>query len=182
MYKGTNPSAIRSQKMISNSLIALMQKRPFEQISITKIMETSELARQTFYQVFDSKDEVLEYYLDGLLIEYLNRCKIETVNNLCDAAKLFFQFFHENESFVELLAQNEKNCILQKKCDEYLQDEHFLKFTESGIKNPLEKTFASSFITSGLVGMLINWIQNGKKMSIDELAKLVCRITGTDDD
>ena len=180
MYKGSNPSAIRSQKMISTALISLMKQKTFEQITITEIMEVSELARQTFYQVFDSKDEVLEYYLDALLIGYLNRCKVEIVNNLCDAAKLFFQFFKENESFVELLVKNQKDYILQKKCDEYLQDEHFLKFTQSGINNSSEKIFASAFITSGIVGILISWIQNDKNISTDELAQLVCRITGTD--
>ena len=91
MYKGTNPSAIRSQKWIANSLISLMQKKMIKDITVKEVMEKSDLSRQTFYQVFDSKEEVLEYYMADLFEEYLKRREIEIVNNLCDAGKVFFQ-------------------------------------------------------------------------------------------
>lgn len=177
MYKGNNPSAKRSQEWIAQSLVSLMLQKPLEQITVKEIMENSELSRQTFYQVFDSTEDVLEYYMDTLFLEYLGRCKVEVIDNLCDAAKLFFQFFNENEPFVEALTKNKKTCILQKKCQEYLQNEDFLKFTQAGIHNPQEKTFASAFITAGLVGTLVCWLKSGKIISTEDLAHLVCRVT-----
>ncbi|HHV11460.1 MAG TPA: TetR family transcriptional regulator [Clostridiales bacterium] len=179
MYKGTNPAAKRSQEWIANALVSLMQEKPLEQITVKEIMESSELARQTFYQVFDSKEDVLDYIMDTLFMEYLGHCKTQVIDNLCDAAKLFFQFFAENEPFVEALALNQKVCILQKKCKEYLQDESFLKFTQAGIHNLQEKDFASAFVTSGLVGMLVTWFKSGKALSTEELADIVCRLTNT---
>lgn len=179
MYKGNNPSAKRSQKWIAQSLVSLMSQKPLEQITVKEIMEKSELARQTFYQVFDSIEDVLEYYMDILFLEYLTRCDVEVIDNLCNAAKLFFRFFDENALFVDTLVQNEKTCILQKKCQEYLQNDHFLKFTQVGIHNLQEKTFASAFVIAGLVGMLVCWLQSGKAMSTEDLALLVCRMTNT---
>lgn len=179
MYKGTNPSAKRSQEWIANSLVSLMREKLFEQISIKEIMEDSKLARQTFYQLFDSKEDVLEYYMDCLFAEYLKRCEGEAVDNLCDAAKLFFKFFNQNETFIESLAQNHKVGILQKKCSEYLQNERFMKFTHAGIHNPQEKAFASAFVTAGLIGLLVDWFKSGKTVGTEELANLVCRITNT---
>lgn len=179
MYKGTNPSAKRSQEWIAQTLVSLMQEKPFDQITIKEIMENSKLARQTFYQVFDSKEDVLEYYMDSLFVEYLKSCQAEVVGNLCDAAKLFFKFFGQNESFIDSLAQNYLICILQKKCSEYLQDERFMNFTHAGIQNPREKAFASAFVTAGLTGLLIDWFESGKTISTEELAGLVCRITNT---
>lgn len=181
MYKGNNPSAKRSQEWIAQSLFSLMLQKPLEQITVKEIMKNSDLARQTFYQVFDSIEDVLEYYMDTIFLEYLNRCKVEVIDNLCDAAKLFFQFFTEYESFVESLTQNKKTCILQKKCQEYLQNEDFLKFEQAGIHNPQEKTFASTFITAGLVGMLVCWFKSGRAISTEDLAHLVCRITNVEE-
>jgi AcrR family transcriptional regulator len=181
MYKGNNPSAKRSQEWIAQSLISLMQKKSFEQITVKEIMENSELARQTFYQLFDSKEEVLEYYMDTLFLEYLERCHVKVIDNLCEAAKLFFQFFNDNAMFVESLTLNNKTCILQKKCQDYLQDEHFLKFIQTGVHNPEEKSYASAFVTAGLIGMLVCWFHTGKSMSTEELAHLVCRITNTEE-
>jgi len=179
VYKGTNPSAKRSQEWIANSLISLMKEKMLEQITVKEIMESSDLSRQTFYQVFDSKEEVLEYYMDKLFEEYLKRCKTDDIKNLCDAGKIFFEFFHQNEIFIEALAHNQKICILQKKCHEYLQNEQFMKFTHAAIHNPQEKSFSSAFVTAGLIGMLVVWIKSGKPISTDELADLVCRITNT---
>lgn len=176
MYKGNNPSAKRSQEWITQALLSLMLQKPLEQITVKEIMENSELSRQTFYQVFDSIEDVLEYYMDTLFLGYLGRCEIEVIDNLCDAAKLFFQFFNENELFIEALIQNKKTCVLQKKCQEYLQNEHFLKFTQTGINNPQEKTFASAFVTAGLVGTLVCWFKSDKTISSEDLARLVCRI------
>ncbi|GAA0753251.1 TetR/AcrR family transcriptional regulator [Clostridium sartagoforme] len=181
MYKGNNPSAKRSQEWIAQSLISLMLKKSFEQITIKEIMENSELARQTFYQLFDSKEDVLEYYMDILFLDYLERCNFKIIDNLCEAAKLFFQFFNENTLFVESLKQNNKTCILQKKCQEYLQNDHFLKFIQTGVHNSEEKTFASAFVTAGLIGMLVYWFDTDKSMSTEELARLVCRITNTEE-
>jgi len=181
VYKGNNPSAKRSQEWISQSLVSLMANKPFGQITVKEIMENSNLSRQTFYQVFDSIEEVLDYYLDTLFLKYLGHCKIGAVDNLCDAAKLFFQFFGENEPFIEALTRSEKTYILQKKCQEYLQNDHFLQFTQTGIHNLQEKTFASAFVTAGLVGMLGSWIQSGKVMGIEELAHLVCRVTNVEE-
>lgn len=164
------------QEIVQSIPVNVLQK-PLEKITVKEIMENSELSRQTFYQVFDSTEDVLEYYMDTLFLEYLGRSKVEVIDNLCDAAKLFFQFFNENEFFVEALTQNKKTCILQKKCQEYLQNEHFLKFTQAGIHNPQEKTFASAFITAGLVGTLVCWFKSGKIISSEDLAHLVCRIT-----
>lgn len=179
VYKGTNPSAKRSQEWIAKSLIVLMQDKMLEQITVKEIMESSELARQTFYQVFDSKEEVLEYYMDNLFKEYLQRCKTASIDHLCDAGKVFFEFFHENEPFIAALAHNQKICILQRKCHEYLRNEQFMKFTHVGIHNTQEKSFASAFVTAGLIGVLVEWIQSGKTVRTEELADLVCRITNS---
>jgi len=179
MYKGSNPAAIRSQQSIASALISLLREKDYEQITIKEIMDKSELSRQTFYQLFASKDEILEYYMDILFKKYLHVCKVEVVNDLCDAAKLFFKFFNENDEFMNMLSSNNKIKILQQKCNEYLQDEHFLKFTHVGIENADNKMFASAFITAGLTNMLDIWFKTGKSLSTDELAELVCVITNT---
>ena len=64
MYQGTNPSAIRSREEIIRAFFSLLQNNSLEEISIKQIMGATDLSRQTFYQIFNSKDEILEYYLD----------------------------------------------------------------------------------------------------------------------
>lgn len=180
MYKGTNPSAKRSQNWIAEALVSLMLQKKLKEITVKEIMNATDLSRQTFYQVFDSIEDVMEYHMDTLFQEYIRRCKVEEVDNLCDAAQLFFRFFNENTPFVEALTKNNKTCILQKKCQEYLHDDNILNFSHNGIQTPEEKTYASAFVAVGLVGMLDSWFKSGKTLSTDKLADLVCRITNSE--
>lgn len=180
MYIGNNPSAKRSQHWIAEALVSLMLQKKLKDITVKEIMNTTDLSRQTFYQVFDSVEDVMEYHMDTLFQEYIRRCKVEEVDNLCDAAQLFFRFFDENTPFIEALTKNNKTCILQKKCQEYLHDDNVLNFSHSSIQTPEEKIFATAFIAAGLVGMLDSWFKSGKALSIDRLADLVCRITNSE--
>ena len=63
MYVGNNATAIRSQKWIVDSLLSLMEQKPYAEITVRDICKAADLSRQTFYNVFDSKDEVLCFRL-----------------------------------------------------------------------------------------------------------------------
>jgi AcrR family transcriptional regulator len=88
MYNGSNPSAKRSQNWIAEGFVSLMLQKKLNEITVKEIMKATDLSRQTFYQLFDSVEDVLEYHIDTLFQEYIKRCKVEEVDNLCDAAQL----------------------------------------------------------------------------------------------
>ena len=56
MYNGTNPSALRSQQWFSEALFSLMQTKSFSKITIKELCTQADLTRQTFYQLFSSKE------------------------------------------------------------------------------------------------------------------------------
>ena len=49
MFETKNPSAIRSQKEITEALIRLMNAAPYEEISVKQILLEAKLAQKTFY-------------------------------------------------------------------------------------------------------------------------------------
>ena len=86
MYQGNNPSALRSREEIVNAFMTLLQHSSIDRITIKQIMDTAGLSRQTFYQIFSSKEEILEYYLDSVFGKFTAHYRINTVHNLCDSA------------------------------------------------------------------------------------------------
>ena len=50
MNVSSNPSALRSQKEITDALLLLMQKYPYDQISVKQILLEARIARMTFYR------------------------------------------------------------------------------------------------------------------------------------
>ncbi|MFF2090084.1 TetR/AcrR family transcriptional regulator [Paenibacillus sp. NPDC058174] len=176
MYTGNNPSAIRSQKWIRDSLLQLLKEKPYKKISIKEITEQGDLARQTFYKLFNSKEEILEYHLDHLFHEYLVEIQSLEVATTTELARLYFLFFHNNENFIHQLIENDLINILNQKFHFYLSEIHnVLKHNQS------HSDYATAFISSGLVGMLVYWFKHNKTMPIEQLALLVSDILNADD-
>ena len=72
MIQSKNPSAIRSQKEITEALIGLMHEYPYDEISVKQILLESKLARKTFYRNFDSKDDVLISLIRSVIRDYFS--------------------------------------------------------------------------------------------------------------
>ena len=59
-----NPVAQKNQDAFCTALFQLLLKKPLEKISVTELCHMADLDRTTFYRSFESKDDVLDYYLD----------------------------------------------------------------------------------------------------------------------
>lgn len=72
MYKKvTNPIAVQSQKHICETMLYLLTKLPFDDITITLLCQEAHLVRKTFYRNFETKEDVLICMLDYHLLEYI---------------------------------------------------------------------------------------------------------------
>lgn len=173
MYTGTNPSAIRSQKWLTASLLQLMEEKSYKKISIKEISEKSDLARQTFYQLFISKEEILEYHLDNLFNNYLDEIKSLEIPSIYELARLYFIFFDNNDKFINQLIQNDLTSILNRKFYFYLNEiNHILKQDQNEVFN----NYSLAFISSGLVGILVYWFNENRNLTIEQLALLVGKL------
>ena len=104
MYQGKNPTALQSQNLITEALLALMEEEPFQKITIKAVCAHAGVSRQTFYSLFENKEEVIGRRLDQLFEEYRKRFIEEkrayTIRSLCDSIM---------ECFVE---QKTEECFL----------------------------------------------------------------------
>jgi len=182
MYSGSNPSALRSRREIVQAFLNLLSKYSLEEITIKQIMDMTGLSRQTFYQIFRDKEEILEHYLDTLFEDFITHTEQHEIKNLCDAAKIFFAFFQKYKQVFGLIIQNGKSCVMQRKCREYLQENRYIHCDLQGVQTKQEQEYATTFIISGMVAILEQWVRSPEPVSISapELALLVCRITGTE--
>ena len=67
MNSADHPSAVRSRTKIAEALLGLMEKYPYNEITVKQIILETDLVRKTFYRNFSSKDEVLRYIMKKAL-------------------------------------------------------------------------------------------------------------------
>ena len=103
MNDSNNPSAIRSRKQITGALMSLMEKYPYEEISVKQIVLETDLVRKTFYRNFKSKDDVLRSHIRTILRDYF-----DIVNNAKgDVLTTVFEFADKNKKLLKLLDKND---------------------------------------------------------------------------
>ncbi|WP_418967711.1 hypothetical protein [Catenibacterium sp.] len=60
------------KKAFSNSLLSLLYKKPLSKITIGDLLEDTELSRQTFYNHFLDKNDLIAYVYDTVIVNQFN--------------------------------------------------------------------------------------------------------------
>ena len=55
---------------ITNSLLALLEEKPLENISISELCNNAGIGRASFYRNFNSKEDILKAYINKLFDEW----------------------------------------------------------------------------------------------------------------
>ncbi len=116
MTESNNPSALRSQKEITEALLSLMKEYPYNEISVKQIILEAKLARKTFYRNFTSKDDVLLSLMHNILKDYFRIVD----SNRKDVLSAVFDVAEENRDFLLLLDKNHMLHLTLKCMNEYL--------------------------------------------------------------
>lgn len=62
MYNGNNPTALNSRDWLVQALLSLMNSMPYSKITVKNICTKADLSRQTFYNFFETKDDIIRFY------------------------------------------------------------------------------------------------------------------------
>ena len=173
MYDSKNPSAVRSQKEITDVLFKLMQKYPYEEITVKQIILESKLARKTFYRNFESKNDVLISHIKRILLDYF-----DIVNNAKgDALTTIFEFAVKNKKLLMLLDKNNMLYVVLQCMNESILS---MKDMQNPELNPFYKLFTgldSDYLitlnTGGIWNVITLWVHRGMKDDPDEVKKTI---------
>ncbi len=172
MYQGSNKTALASQTQIADALIGLMAETPYTQISICQICREAEVSRQTFYSLFDSKDQVILYELEKKYCLNLDgRCchSASLALSLTDIARVYSRYIHENGPFLKLLVENGIiDCMTDSLYHSFVECEHFMpELSES------TRSYAAYFLAGGLTGVAQCYVLTCEKADISELEHMI---------
>jgi len=168
--KSCGKQAVRSRRMILDGLMRLMEKEPYELITITQICQESQIARQTFYRNYDSKNDILTYYIRERLLE---RARENTFGD--DFEKNLRTLFFDFPISKELISLMRKNGLF------YLLEEQFLGFmpvvTDCILMPKLLGTpdyddFLNQYIVSSILSILTVWTDHGFRESAEQLSAI----------
>ena len=178
MYKEckTERSAAR-QKLIGNTLLEMMKKRPYDDITVTDLCTELDMPRKAFYRYFDDKESALDCAIAQTLANYpVERPKIQAPRLLHRELQDFFEFWLRNRSLIEVLDKNGKitkviDISLHFPVESMVSVEKLLPGEDDAMR---EKIFR--FAISGLVSLVIDWYREGFRSPASEVSRVAVRL------
>lgn len=169
MYTGSNPSALRSMELIDGALLRLLDQKSFEKISVKELCLCADVSRQTFYQLFDSAEEVIEYHFSKLFAEFEGECDNFGGATVGDIVYCFYDFFYARRAFVFILVHNNLTYLLQAQFAKYLQK---IELFNAVSGKDAHADYNASFLAGALTGILIHWFQSSFDLSVAQLSEI----------
>ncbi|MGI6108173.1 MAG: TetR/AcrR family transcriptional regulator [Lachnospiraceae bacterium] len=167
MYRGCNKTALTSQEQIADAFISLLRENPYDSISVCAICREAGVSRQTFYSLFESKENIILYEV-GQKHRFTpgeNCCCAEQPLTLRGLCREFSGYITEKREFLSLLARNNIFYYVNEglsasfmDCPQFLPD-----------LSPDRRAFAAGFAAGGLSGAAQVYVSEGENMGPDEL-------------
>lgn len=171
MYQGENPTALQSQQWLVNSLILLMKEKTYEKITVSDICKKADLSRQTFYNFFSTKEEILKSCLRQ---EYERQfsllCKQETLS-IREIVEAFIQVLTGNQELLNVMLANRLDGIILEeiiKCVALFADRFAAKESTNGLR-----PYGEALLSGALAQLLIYWFRQDEPLPIDQLTQLL---------
>ena len=167
---------VRTRKLLSNTLLGMMEDESIEKISVIDLCAKAMVNRATFYAHFEDKYHLLSYALeelkDELYGEFTKDNKASTPNEtLRLVVAMATQFFYEEKGHVSrILVNNRNGKVISTVQDSIAQSlrYQFSKFRESyEIKVPIH--ILASFIAGGLINAALYCLDNPDKHTKEDL-------------
>ena len=165
----------RTRLWLYESLLELMKSKDYTDISITELTEKSDIARQSFYRIYASKDDILLSKMDEINSEIFKKSELDFVQKgdhfldlvICQLVNAF----QENEEFFTALLKAD------------LQHKELTKFSECIArfymkeKNPQELSenhlYQIYFIVGGLYMVLFKWNECNMNTPAETIIKIM---------
>lgn len=163
--------SVQHQRQIEDALLELMQKVPFEDISVTQVCDLAGVSRRVFYHLFNNKTGALYALIDHTVLG------IEGYRtDLKRQALRFFLYWREQKRLLDALQNNKlSGILLERMIDSVLREDYDIRYWLKAKDREDEKSIVIFHLT-GIMGLVYTWYYSGFEKSPEEMAALLVRI------
>ncbi len=152
------------KNMISSAFVNLLQSYSLDQITVTQIVTEAGIGRNTFYNHFKKKEDILDYLMNEFVEELQSELKKKTNPSIRDFLLWRFTLLKTNPL---LSALNQQDDVRQV----------FYSYRNSKLSSfdfpILEESYKMEFFQGGIDNVTSSWIINGMKESSVEMTERI---------
>ena len=173
MYQGNNPTAINSRDWLINALLSLMETRPYSKITVKDICAKADLSRQTFYNFFETKDDIIRYRIHKCYDEMMEELNQRPALLLSDITEQLTKTFLTNGKLINLILSQNLDHLLEFELAS-IMNSFAARMNPESSGHPAE--YGTAFLAGAIAHVIIFWFKDAQPVPAAQLADLLSDI------
>lgn len=183
MNKKEDLRILKTKASLYRGLMNLMKTKPFEEINVSEICKESLINRSTFYDHFNDKYELIEYLMNDMrkdLIDKLNRST--KTNNIKDyyveLMRILLEHIKSNIDIYSSAIKINSNSIAKDMMTDVIISSATKEIDENYInKSNIPTKTIVLYYASGIINITIENLNKSKNFDIDKLINIIVELT-----
>lgn len=150
-----------------------MKEQSYHQITVSEIVKRADVARRTFYRLYNGKDGVLHGYFGRLCQEYRAKTQVLPGYRIRQIAQEYFSFWYQYKEVLILLHMCGMDEMLYYEISRVSADVVKGRMDSSSRKNMRGIEYFADYSTGGFILLLKRWIEEGMTETPEQYAKAV---------
>ena len=173
MYKFCKTEqSVQRQRELEQGLLAMMEHKRFEEISVSDLCDRLEIPRKSFYRYFSSKDGALMALLDHTLLEFYDTGSLEGLRGGTPVSDLerLFRFWKQHKLLLDAVLRSNLGGMLVERAVSLAKQEQLMPGYVQAWEDTLQDV-AMSFAVCGLLSMVLQWHKEGYRIPTEKMAQ-----------
>ncbi|MGG3805237.1 TetR/AcrR family transcriptional regulator [Metabacillus fastidiosus] len=187
----TDLRVIRTKESIRNALVELIDEKGFEAITVKDITTRAKINRGTFYAHYQDKFDLMTKCEDEIMLDLSRIVKqnfpsviaaLETDSPIVTPFSLtvsIFEYLNKNSEFMKAVLGPKGDLSFQTRLKEFMWETLYGNNPITLIKEEnllVPGQYLASYVGSAHIGVFQQWLNNGRKESPQEIARILSTI------
>ena len=155
-----HPANLFVRDCITKALFKLMKSKNYHDITVSALVKTAGVSRNSFYRNYQSIEDILRQYLVEQTSQWWNEYIADPNPNIIA------------ETFQHFLNMREEILLLYRAGLSHLLMEHIILCGKQSLTGEVSNAYQTAFMSGGLCGLTNEWILRGMKETPAEMQAL----------
>lgn len=155
-----HPANLFVRDCITKALFKLMKSKNYHDITVSALVKTAGVSRNSFYRNYQSIEDILRQYLVEQTSQWWNEYIADPNPNIIA------------ETFQHFLNMREEILLLYRAGLSHLLMEHIILCGKQSLTGEVSNAYQTAFMSGGLCGLTNEWILRGMKEAPAEMQAL----------
>ncbi|MFC3040871.1 TetR/AcrR family transcriptional regulator [Virgibacillus xinjiangensis] len=165
-----------TRKVLKESLIELLAEKPMSEITVKKVCEVADINRSTFYTHYSDHYELLgkmEEEITEDMNTYLNSYSYAIEEESIQMTQKILEYITENKFMFQTLLKKDGAPTFEKRMMDVTHRFLVENWKSNNNDSEANVTYLSTFVISGAIHVIKDWIKDDMDQSPKEMAVLI---------